>query len=64
MSVGKTSPISLSEPLSYKRRGKPQRAMAEIRRMLLQKISGQITKSPLPATAGMNISLSNPRRFQ
>jgi hypothetical protein len=49
MSVGKTSPISLPERSSYKRRGKPQRAMAEIRRMLLQKISGQIEKEALPA---------------
>jgi hypothetical protein len=64
MSVGKTSPISLSERSSYKRRGKPQRAMAEIRRMLLQRISGQIEKEALPASARTNISLSNPRRFQ
>ncbi len=33
----------------YRRRGKPQRAMAEIRRMLLQKISGQTEKEGLPA---------------
>jgi hypothetical protein len=32
----------------YRRPGKPQRAMAEIRRMLLQKISGQIEKEGLP----------------
>jgi hypothetical protein len=32
-----------------RRRGKPERAMAEIRRMLLQKISDQIKKEQLPA---------------
>jgi hypothetical protein len=64
MSFGKASSINLAGRSLYKRHGKPQYTMAEIKRMLSQNISGQITRRPFPATAGMNISLSNPRRFQ
>jgi hypothetical protein len=49
MRVGKSISISLAERSLYRRRGKPQRAMAEIRRMLLQKILDQIEKEQLPA---------------
>jgi hypothetical protein len=49
MAVGKSISVSLAEHSLNKRRGKPQRAMAEIRRMLLQRILDQSEKERLPA---------------
>jgi hypothetical protein len=47
MSFGKTSSINLAGRSLHKRHGEPQHAMAEIERMLSQKISGQIAKGPV-----------------
>lgn len=50
---------SAEMPSFYRKRGKPERAMAEIRRALIQKISSQIKANGVHVGATKNFPISN-----